>query len=166
MENLSKKTTLDEYIEKFDSEIHAHIYMDVDRLIWLPDVFQKYPETNRIFNFYALGTDPSYRGRGIATQLVKQAFEVRKINDGCKEFQVYGLNLGCQSSGLPENLRSWVQSDHRQSLQKIRAGTNCGMQSFWLLWPISTSFTQSSYNQNLIHRMSKHFQFLSHKFLC
>ena len=51
----------------------------LDTSLCLPDLFKAHPDIDKICYFYALATLPGYRGRGIAKQLVKYAFEVRVL---------------------------------------------------------------------------------------
>ncbi len=55
---------------------HALIMYLFDEALWPPDIFHKYPGHSKIFDFFALGTLPEYRGRGIAKELVNQALKV------------------------------------------------------------------------------------------
>jgi hypothetical protein len=43
------------------------------------DIFEKFPEATKLYDMHALGCHPDYRGRGIATELIHQGFQVRKI---------------------------------------------------------------------------------------
>ena len=43
------------------------------------DIFRDFPEVNKIYDMFTLACHPDYRGRGIATELVRQALKVKKI---------------------------------------------------------------------------------------
>jgi hypothetical protein len=43
------------------------------------DIFEKFPEAIKMYDMHALGCHPDYRGRGIATELIRQGFQVRII---------------------------------------------------------------------------------------
>jgi len=43
---------------------------------WGPDVMAKRPNVNKVYEMFSLCVDPKHRGRGIATNLVKEALEV------------------------------------------------------------------------------------------
>ena len=46
------------------------------------DIFEKHPDRVQMYDMFALSTLPEYRGRGIATKLVQEAFKVAK-KAGC-----------------------------------------------------------------------------------
>ena len=53
--------------------------MDIlDRTIHPKDVLEKYPESTKIYDMFALCTDPEYRGRGLGTNMIKEAWKVAK----------------------------------------------------------------------------------------
>jgi hypothetical protein len=41
------------------------------------DIFEKFPENRKMYDIQALGCHPDYRGRGIATELTRQGFQVK-----------------------------------------------------------------------------------------
>jgi len=45
--------------------------------IWAPDILENNPNINRIYDMHALCTDPDYRGRGIAKNLIQVAWKVK-----------------------------------------------------------------------------------------
>ena len=57
-------------------ETLANILRVAEELLPGSKVFARYPDCKRIYNMFALGSHPEYRVRGLATKLVKHAFEV------------------------------------------------------------------------------------------
>ena len=68
------KPSLEEYLSKY-VRVHAKIMFSMDLLYWPKDVFDTYGD-EKIYSMFALGTHPDYRGRGIATILVKETLKV------------------------------------------------------------------------------------------
>ncbi len=58
-------------------------------MLWMdqynhPDMyFEKNPGVNKLYQMFSLATDPAYRRRGIATELIKQGFKIAK-KAGCE----------------------------------------------------------------------------------
>jgi ribosomal protein S18 acetylase RimI-like enzyme len=52
-----------------------------DELMWPGDIFAAHMDCKKIYDMYALGTHPDYRGRGLATKLVLESFKVAKKSD-------------------------------------------------------------------------------------
>ena len=51
-----------------------------DSLMHPKEVFADHPEDNKLLDMFALSTHEDYRGKGIAGQLVKHAFQVILLN--------------------------------------------------------------------------------------
>jgi GNAT superfamily N-acetyltransferase len=60
------------------------------------DIFDQFPNSGKMYDMHVLACHPDYRGRGIATQLIHQALQVRSHIIG-----VYSRwNHRCGSSGI------------------------------------------------------------------
>ena len=67
--------------EEYNADLPDHlaaIQCLMDELCWPGDMFSQNPNIKKIYKFDALATHPDYRGQGLATKLVKQAFTVAK----------------------------------------------------------------------------------------
>ena len=53
-----------------------------DDLMHPSDIFETHPDKKQMYDMFALSVLPEYRGRGIATKLVQEAFKVAK-KAGC-----------------------------------------------------------------------------------
>lgn len=67
--------TLSEY-RTLVPETWANILKLCDRLSVAPKALERYPECQRCYVMFALGSHPEYRVRGLATNMVKHAFQV------------------------------------------------------------------------------------------
>ncbi len=56
---------------------HAALMYIVDQIASCPEVFDNHPEVNKLYDMYALGTHRDYRGRGIGSELIRQAWKVQ-----------------------------------------------------------------------------------------
>ncbi len=82
-----RKETMQELLSQYP-KAHALIMYLFDEALWPPDVFRRYPGHEKVFDFFALGTRPEYRGRGIAKELVRQAIKVAR-RAGCDCVMVF-----------------------------------------------------------------------------
>ena len=67
--------------EEYNSDLPDHlaaIQSLMDELCWPGDIFSQNATVKKLYKFDALATHPDYRGRGLATKLVNQAFIVAK----------------------------------------------------------------------------------------
>jgi len=68
---MNEEEMLNQFPEKYA------LLMDVFvNCIWGPDLFEKYPKLNRIYEMFALATLPECRGRGIAKKMVLASWQV------------------------------------------------------------------------------------------
>ena len=71
---------------------HAMLMFLLDELLWPMDLFEMEPTAHALMDMYAMGVRPEYRGRGIAGQLIQQAFKVMYtchaewIDNNCNNF--------------------------------------------------------------------------------
>ena len=66
-------------------EIHAHLTLILDQLVFPADIFRENPQITKIFEFYGMAVRNDMRRKGIASELIKQAIEVKKYF--CKVFK-------------------------------------------------------------------------------
>jgi len=69
------RDSLDFLLEKYPVD-YARLMWVLDEVAWPLDVFNLHPEDNKIYDMFALCVHPDFRGKGIAKQLVVQAFKV------------------------------------------------------------------------------------------
>ena len=70
-----KESTIEENIAAGFPSTHAYIMYLFDSLMHPKEVFADHPEDNKLLDMFALSTHVDYRGKGIAGQLVKHAFQ-------------------------------------------------------------------------------------------
>jgi len=50
------------------------------------DLFNKFPDLNKLYYMFTLATHPDYRGCGIASELVEQSKKVRRVGSTIAPF--------------------------------------------------------------------------------
>lgn len=70
-----RRPTVEELRQGFP-EAFADISVVLDLLLWPPEFFLDFPHLHRCYYMFTLATKPECRGRGIARELLKQAFKV------------------------------------------------------------------------------------------
>ena len=78
-----ERPSMEELLEDFP-EPHAYLTRLLDSLAYpWQDVFERDPSVGRLFEMYGLAVVGSHRGRGIATELVRQALNAGKAKQDC-----------------------------------------------------------------------------------
>jgi hypothetical protein len=72
------------------------------------DIFEKFPENRKMYDIQALGCHPDYRGRGIASELTRQGFQVKW--SPLNEITVNGINFSKVSKACLAVIQSVNQS--------------------------------------------------------
>ena len=70
--------------------------------IFLADILRDYPDVNKIYDMFTLACHPDYRGRGIATELVRQALKVKLSTN-----QSTILDKQCHSASSLQEIRDY-----------------------------------------------------------
>ena len=69
-------------------ESHAMVNMVCNDVIHPSDFFQKFPQSEKVVDLFAVGVHEDYKRQGIATTLVKKSMGVRKYLVYKKDFLI------------------------------------------------------------------------------
>ncbi len=130
-----ERPSMEELLEDFP-EPHAYLTRLLDSLAYpWQDVFERDPSVGRLFEMYGLAVVGSHRGRGIATELVRQALKAGKAKQDC---WLPGVNLFLEKI---RSLRRLIATPPSSCVPTPRArrystggDSRCALKFFFLQW--------------------------------